>query len=67
MPQGDGNGWAGVLQGTEDAEGSMWAGMIKHLMVVAWPTGNGNQIHASLRYAVSEFPFSIPAPNLTFL
>lgn len=51
-PTGAGNGWAGVLQGTEDADGFMWAGMIRHLMVVAWPTGVGNQIYAGLKYAV---------------
>jgi len=30
----------------------MWAGMVGHLMVVAWPTGTGDEVKASLRYSV---------------
>ncbi|CAG8953832.1 hypothetical protein HYFRA_00006724 [Hymenoscyphus fraxineus] len=40
-------GWTGVLHGDQGA------GMPNHLMILAWPTGNGNEIATSFRYSPS--------------
>ncbi|OBT67703.1 hypothetical protein VE03_03484 [Pseudogymnoascus sp. 23342-1-I1] len=42
----NGTGWSGVVQGQSSS-----ASMPNHLMLIAWPTGNGDEIFTSLRYA----------------
>ncbi|KAJ5042140.1 uncharacterized protein L3040_004697 [Drepanopeziza brunnea f. sp. 'multigermtubi'] len=49
-PNGPVSGWSSVLHGSTGAGGGS---MPNHLMVVAWPTGNGNQIATSFRYSPS--------------
>jgi cellobiose dehydrogenase (acceptor) len=41
----NGNGWSGVLQGDQSAA------MPNHLMILAWPTGNGDEVVTSFRYS----------------
>ncbi|KAF4631847.1 cellobiose dehydrogenase [Cudoniella acicularis] len=41
-----GKGWTGILQGDNTG-----AGMPNHLILMAWPTGNGDEIATSFRYA----------------
>ncbi|TVY55538.1 Cellobiose dehydrogenase [Lachnellula cervina] len=41
----NGTGWSGVVQGD-----NVGAGMPNHLMLLAWPTGNGDEIATSFRY-----------------
>ncbi|KFY02053.1 hypothetical protein O988_02378 [Pseudogymnoascus sp. VKM F-3808] len=42
----NGTGWSGVVQGQNSS-----AEMPNHLMLLAWATGNGNEIATSLRYS----------------
>lgn len=42
----NGTGWSGVLHGD-----NISGGMPNHLMLVAWPTGNGDEIATSFRYS----------------
>ncbi|EHL03777.1 putative Cellobiose dehydrogenase [Glarea lozoyensis 74030] len=44
-PTGQG-GWSGIVHGDDYS-----AGMPNHLMLLAWPTGNENQIATSFRYS----------------
>ncbi|KAF8856767.1 carbohydrate-binding module family 1 [Acephala macrosclerotiorum] len=62
-PTGKG-GWTGILQGSNLGGG---AAMPNHLMLMAWPTGSGNQIATSFRYATSYLMPSIynGSANLT--
>jgi len=48
MPNGTqlAGGWSGVVHGD-----NVGAGMPNHLMLLAWPTGNGDQIATSFRYS----------------
>ncbi|TVY40768.1 Cellobiose dehydrogenase, partial [Lachnellula subtilissima] len=41
----NGTGWSGIVQGD-----NVGAGMENHLMLLAWPTGNGDEIATSFRY-----------------
>jgi len=49
----NGTGWAGVVHGTNTG-----CTMYNHLQLVAWPTGVGNQIATSFRYATFVYLFS---------
>ncbi|CZR65777.1 probable cellobiose dehydrogenase [Phialocephala subalpina] len=62
-PTGNG-GWAGILQGSNLGGG---AAMPNHLMLLAWPTGSGNQIATSFRYATAYLMPSVynGSANLT--
>lgn len=42
----NGTGWSGIVQGQNSS-----AEMPNHLMLLAWATGNGDEIATSLRYA----------------
>ncbi|CZT45758.1 probable cellobiose dehydrogenase [Rhynchosporium secalis] len=49
-PKGPVSGWSSVLHG---ANGMGGASMPNHLMIVAWPTGDGDTIATSFRYSPS--------------
>ncbi|TVY84745.1 Cellobiose dehydrogenase [Lachnellula suecica] len=52
----NGTGWTGIVQGDNTG-----AGMPNHLMLIAWPSGNGNQVLTSFRYAPA---YQNPVPYL---
>lgn len=51
----NGTGWTGIVQGDNNGGG---AAMLNHPLLMAWPTGVGNQIATSFRYATA---YALPA------